>query len=173
MPMYNLLEHSKNYSKTSSSLWQYFKDEPSDPVTDSESAKFKNKFTGSTTDSGGTKNVKIIVPLKYLSNFWRTLGLSLTNWEFKLILSWYKNCVIIDTTALSAGNDPVANSAIYAPTGAEPTTTDRKLYVPVVKLTNLDNIKLLKELESGFKRSISWIRYITKRYLQNNSNEFN
>ena len=77
--MYNLLEHSKNYSRTSSSLWQYFRGEPSDPVTDSESTKFKNKFTGSTPVNGSTKNVKIIVPLKYLGNFWRTLGLSLTN----------------------------------------------------------------------------------------------
>ena len=73
MSMYNLIEYSDNYSKTSESLQQYYKDEPYDNLTDSESFKSKIKTTGNTPADGNTKDVEIIVPLKYLSNFWRTL----------------------------------------------------------------------------------------------------
>ena len=73
MPMYNLTEYNDNYSKTSESLWQYYKDDPNDNLTDSESFKTKVKITGKTPNNRNTKDVEIIVPLKYLSNFWRTL----------------------------------------------------------------------------------------------------
>ena len=76
MPMYNLIEYSDNYSKTSGSLWQYYKDDPNDNIADSESFKSKIKITGKTPDDGNTKDVEIIVSLKYLSNFWRTLEMS-------------------------------------------------------------------------------------------------
>ena len=79
MPMYNLIEYSDNYSKTSGSLWQYYKDEPNDNLANSESFKSKVKITGSTPAGGSTKDVKIIVLLKYLSNFWRTLEMLLIN----------------------------------------------------------------------------------------------
>ena len=69
MPMYNLIEYSDNYSKTSGSLWQYYKDDPNDNITQSESFKSKIKITGKTPAAGNTKDVEIIVPLKYLSNF--------------------------------------------------------------------------------------------------------
>ena len=69
MPMYNLIEYSENYSKISGSLWQCYKDEPNDHLADAESFKSKVKITGSTPADGNTKYVKIIVPLKYLSNF--------------------------------------------------------------------------------------------------------
>ena len=72
MSMYNLIEYSDNYSKTSGSLWQYYKDDPNDNIEDSESFKSKVKITGKTPNNGNTKDVEIIVPLKYLSNFWRT-----------------------------------------------------------------------------------------------------
>ena len=83
MPMYNLIEHSHNYSKTSASLWMYYRDEPfldingaisNFPAATNNSAsfKFKQKITGKTPD-GGRKDVEIMVLLKYLSNFWRTL----------------------------------------------------------------------------------------------------
>ena len=65
MPMSNLIEYSDNYSKTSGSLWQCYKDEPNDNLADSESFKSKAKITGKTTANGNTKNVEIIVPLKY------------------------------------------------------------------------------------------------------------
>ena len=72
MPMYNLLEHSDNYAKTSASLWQYCKDETEvDDITNSKSFKFKSSITDN-PNNDGIANVKIVVPLKYLSNFWRT-----------------------------------------------------------------------------------------------------
>ena len=69
MPMYNLIEYCNNYSKTSGSLWQYYKDDPNDNLTDSESFKSKVKITGNTPNNGNIKDVEIIVPLKNLSNF--------------------------------------------------------------------------------------------------------
>ena len=84
--MYNLIEYSDNYSKTSGSLWQYYKDDPNDNIADSESFKSKVKITGKTPDNGNRKYVEIIVLLKYLSNFWRTLEMLLTNCEVNLEL---------------------------------------------------------------------------------------
>ena len=69
MPVYNLIEYSDNYSKTSGSLWQYYKDDPNDNIAQSESFKSKRKITGKTPADGNTKDVEILVPLKYLSNF--------------------------------------------------------------------------------------------------------
>ena len=69
MPIYNLIEYSDNYSKTSGSLWQYYRDEPNDNLADSESFKTKIKITGKTHVAGNEKGVEIIVPLKDLSNF--------------------------------------------------------------------------------------------------------
>ena len=69
MPMYNLIEYSDNYSKTSGSLWQYCKGDLNDSIRQYESFKSKIKITGKTPAAGNTKDVEIIVPLKYLSNF--------------------------------------------------------------------------------------------------------
>ena len=77
IPMHNSIEYSDSYSKTSGSLWQYYKDEPNDNLANSESFKSKVKITGRTPADGNTKYVEIIVPLKYLSNFWRTLEMLL------------------------------------------------------------------------------------------------
>ena len=98
MPMYNLIEYSDNYSKTSGSLWQYYKDDPNDNITQSESFKSKIKITGKTPAAGNTKDVEIIVPLKYLSNFWRTLELPLISCEVNLLLTWSRYCVITNST---------------------------------------------------------------------------
>ena len=84
MQMYNLKEYSNSYSKTSGSLWQYYKDEQSDNLASSESFKSKVKKTENTTAGGNTKDEKIIVPLKYLSNFWRTLEMPLINCEISI-----------------------------------------------------------------------------------------
>ena len=86
MPMYNLIEYSDNYAKTTGSLWQYFRDEPDDDLEDCESFKSKIKITGKTPNNGNEKDVEIMVPLKYLSNFWRTLEMPLINCEVNLIL---------------------------------------------------------------------------------------
>ena len=142
MPMYNLIEYSDNYSKTSGSLWQYYKDDPNDNLSDSESFKSKIKITGKTPAAGNTKDVEILVPLKYLSNFWRTLEMPLINCEVNLELTWSKDCVITNSTG--EGKFKI---------------TDAKLYVPVVTLSTQDNAKLLQQLKSEFKRTINWNRY--------------
>ena len=93
MPMYNLLEYSENYAKASASLCQNYRDEPDDNKIDSKLFKFKSNITDN-TNNAGTANVKVVVPLKYLSNFWRTLEMLLINCEVTLDLNWSVNCVI-------------------------------------------------------------------------------
>ena len=88
MQMYNLIEYSNNYLKLSGSMWQYYIDDPNDNITQSESFKYKIKITVKTLAVGNAKNVEIAVPLKYLSNFWRTLEMPLINCEINLILTW-------------------------------------------------------------------------------------
>ena len=145
MPMYNLLEYSHNYAKTTGSLWQYFRDEPDDDLEDSESFKSKIKITGKTPDDDNEKDVEIMVPLKYLSNIWRTLEMPLINCEVNLILTWSSTCVITDSN--SAGTFAI---------------TDTKLYVPVVTLSTQENTKFLQQLKSGFKRVINSNKYLSK-----------
>ena len=106
MPMYNLIEYNDNYAKTSGSLWQYCLDilplDNNNAITFfteanlPDSFNFKAKITGQTGDDG-TKNVEIMVSLKYLSNFWRTLEMPLINCEVNLILTWSSTCVIVST----------------------------------------------------------------------------
>ena len=137
MAMYNMIEYSDNYSDTSGSLWQFKRDEVEGDVdltvddnhvpNNSSSFKYKSSFI---TDRNG---VKIAVPLKYLSNFWRSLEMPLINCKVELSLKWYKNCILS-----SAG------------TAATFTITDTKLYVPIVTLKIEDNAKLSKLLSEGF-----------------------
>ena len=98
IPMYNLIDYNNNYSKSSGSLWQYYRDEPSNNLADSKWCKCKVKITGSTPATGNTKDVKIIVPLKYISNCWRTLEMPLINSEISLFLTWSSTCVITNST---------------------------------------------------------------------------
>ena len=98
MPTYNLIEYSDNYAKTSGSLHQYYKDEPNNNLAESESFKSKVKIRGKTPENGNTKDVEIIVPLKYLSNSWRSLEMPLINCEVNLILTWSEDCVIANST---------------------------------------------------------------------------
>ena len=70
--MYNLIEYSDNCSKTSRSLWRYYKDDPNDNIKQSESFKSKIRIMGKIPAVGNTKDVEVIVPLKYLSNFWNS-----------------------------------------------------------------------------------------------------
>ena len=142
MPMYNLIECSDNYSKTSGCLWQYQKDYPIDNIADSESFTYKVKITGKTPADRNTKNVEIIVPLKYLSIFWKTLEMPLINCEVNLQLTWSRDCVITNST----GEGKFA-------------ITETKLYVPVVTLSTQDNAKLLQQLKSDFKRTINQNKY--------------
>ena len=145
LPMQNLIEYGDNYSKTPGSSWPYHRDDPNDIITWSEPFKYKTKISGKTLVAGNTKNVKISVPLKYLSNFWRTLEMLLINCEVNLILTWSEDCVISST-----------NGQIKFK------ITDTKLYVPVVTLSTEDNKKLLQQLQLGFKGTINWSKYQTK-----------
>ena len=145
MLMYNSIEYSDNYSKTSGSLWQYYRDEPNGNLENFESFNSKIKITGKTPAAVNENDVEIMVPLKYLSNFCRTLKVSLINCEVNLILTWSSTCVI--TNSKDAGRFEI---------------TDTKLCVPVVTLSTQDNSKLLQQLKSGIKRVISWNKYLSK-----------
>ena len=131
--MYNLIEYSNNYAKTSGSLWQYFGDKP---------FKSKIKITGKTPNNDNEKDAEIMVLLKYLSNFWRTLEMPLINCEVNLTLTWSSTCLITNSTG--AGTFAI---------------TDTRLHVPVVTLSTQENTKLLQQLKSGFKRVINWNKY--------------
>ena len=108
------------------------------------SFKYKPSIIGNTENNGTKNRVKIAVPLKYLSNFWRSLEMPLINCKVELSLKWIENCVL--TTAANA------NKATFK-------ITDAKLYVPIVTLSIEDNSKWSKLLNEGFKRPIYWNEY--------------
>ena len=85
---------------------------------------------------------------KYLGKFWRTLEMPLINCEISLQLKWSRNCILVAGTAAN-------QNSIFQ-------INDAKLYVPVVTLLTQENIKLLKQLESGFKRTTNWNKYLAK-----------
>ena len=193
MPMYNLLEYSKNYRKTIGSLYNYYRDELTNEgndnnfdnrnVVNSEAFKYKNKITGNTynVDAGaqgydvnknGTQKIELAIPLKYLDNFWRALNIPLISCEVFLQLKWNKNCVItsLERRQVDAG-PPVVRDNV--PTGATLSITDCKLYVPVVTLSKDDEIKLLTNLKSGFKREIIWNKYRSQMTTEAINNNFN
>ena len=145
MPMYNLIEYSDNYSSTSGGLWQFKRDEivnNSDVSNDNApSFKCKANLIGNTENNGTKNGVKIAVPLKYLSNFWRSLEMPLINSNVELSLKWYERCLLTAATTTTF------------------TISDAKLYVPIVTLSIEDNSKLTKLLNEGFKRPIYWNEY--------------
>ena len=156
--MYNLLEYNKNYRKTTGSLWTYFRDEPSNPLSsNSESFKYKASILGKTPEyNDSLTKAKVVILLKHLSNFWRALNIPLINCEVELILTWSKNCVLADMTRRNAqGNNP----AIVPPAEITFEITDTKLYVPVVTLSKENDTKFLEQLKTGFKRNVKWNKY--------------
>ena len=153
MPMYNLLEYGKNYSKITGRFWNYYSDEPNnpplnppvgnnlstvncnaDPIANSESFKYKSSIprktsntnwkNGRNTEQRNTKakrNLEIVVPIKHLSNFWRSLDIPLINCEVFFILPWSENCRLTDITtqlARATQRDNPARPGINAPTNA-------------------------------------------------------
>ena len=102
--MYNLIEYSDNYSKASGSWWQYYKNKPAvnnngdivkfNGANATDSFSFKVKMTGQTGDDGA-KEVEVMVSLNSLSNFWKTLKMSLINCEVNLVLTLSENCVVV------------------------------------------------------------------------------
>ena len=159
MPMYNLIEYSYNYEDSSVTLYQYKRDEPpeDDTVADltanvSDSLKYKIKLLGNITevagDTAGVRklNVKVVVPLTYLSKFFRSLEMPLINCKIKLNLTWKKECVLLLTGV---------GEAVFI-------INDTKLYVPVVTLSKEDSKDFIEQQNKGFRRSIYWNEYKTK-----------
>ena len=147
MPMYNSLEYSDNYSDSSGSLYQFKRDEPSPnngdvSVDTSSSFKYKSNLLGNAVN-----NVKIVVPLKCLSNFFRSLEMPLINCKIHLELNWTKNCVL--------SSADITNPTLYRITGT-------KRYVLIVTLSTKDHANLTKQLNEGFKRSVYWNEYKSK-----------
>ena len=122
-----------------------------------------------------TKNdAKIVVPLKHLSNFWRHLDIPLINCEVELILTWFKNCILIDKSTREANYG--ANLVVYEIDNSENATlkiTGLKLFVPVVTLSKENDIKLSEQLKIGFERSIKWYKYRSQMSIQPQNNNLN
>ena len=165
MPMYNLIEYSENYQDSSAILYQYKRDEPPEAnavanltADNLNSFKYKVKLLGNIPQLAadadaarvGRLNVKIVVPLKYLSNFFRSLEMPLINCKIKLNLTWKKECV------LSTADD----DAVFI-------INDTKLYVPVVTLSKEDNKDFIEQQNKVFQRSIYWNEYKTKELTEN------
>ena len=161
MPIYNLIEYSDNYSDTSGSLWQLKRDEvPANNVdlsignskqfnTKQLLFKYKAALVGKTKDfanqKSSAKDTKIVIPLKYLSNFWRSLEIPLINCKVNLELNWIEDCIL-------SSDENFAKFEI----------ADAKLYVPIVTLSAKDSVNLTKQLSEEFKRSVYWNSYQTK-----------
>ena len=149
MPMYNLIGYSDNYEETSGSLWQFKRDEvPADnadlTVDNFESFRYKAalvvKTTGAVNNTNSTvKNTKIVAPLKYSKNFWRSLEMPLINCKIHLELNCTKDCI------LSSAGDSVKFKITFA-----------KVHVPIVTLSTKNNVYLAKQLSNRFKRSVDW-----------------
>ena len=200
IPIYNLLEYSKNYRKKTGSLWNYYRDELSDDTNDninpnknvinSGSFKYKTSITGCTYDideritnskgnlvnnpayganTSGKKEVKIAVPLKCLSNFWRALKVPLINCEVPLILTWSEECIITSIERRVLRNTQRDNS----PTNATFQLTDTTSNISVVTLSTKDDNNFLEQLKSGFKRTIKWNKYRSEMTNQTKTNNLN
>ena len=152
MSMYNLFEYSDNYSDTSGSLGKFKRDEvPANDAdltdTNSDSFKYKTALAVKTANAvnnrnSSVKNTTIVVPLKYLRNFWRSLELPLINGKIHLELNWIEDCILS-----SAGDSSILK------------IIDAKLHVPIFTLSTEDNVNLTKQLSAGFKRSVFWSSY--------------
>ena len=159
MSMYNLIEYSDNYGDSSATLYQYKRDEPpeDDAVADltaDNSSSFKYNVSlldNPVLDGNITKrSVKVVVPFKYLSNFFRSLEMPLISCKIKLNLTWKKECVL----STDAGD------AVFI-------INDTKMYVQVVTLSKEDNKDFIEQQNKGFQRSIYWNKYKTKEINEN------
>ena len=128
---------------------------------------------GVTQNNLTKNNVKIVIPLKYLSTFWRNLNIPLINGKVELILTWFKNCALIDKLTRDAGYDAPTDRKIDILENPIFQITDTKSYVPVVSLSKQNEIKLLEQLKSEFKRTIKWNKYRSEMTIQPQNNNLN
>ena len=164
---------------TSGNLWNYYRDEA---IENEDEINKAGNYGISNSKKATIKSLevkaemyyynyiiilrrRIVVPLKYLSNFWRFLDLSLINSEIELDLSWLEVCVVFEisrTPKVSANSAPNPSTDLFPP--IQTTTAifqiySAKLYVPVSKLSVNDNNKFLENIKQGFKRTVSWKKY--------------
>ena len=159
MPMYNLLKHSQNFSLTSENLWNHYRDknyDVDDNSSDTKSFNYEAKIVGNTPEKPGNEgepnrppvpalNVPVTIPLKYLSNFWRSFDFPFIYCEIELNLSWKKVCVLIEQ-----------NNNI---TGVNFMIISTKRYASVVTLSINGNVKFLENIRHRFKGTISWNKH--------------
>ena len=154
MAMYNLIEYSDNYQDSSATLYHYKRNEPpeaniiNDLTTDTSSSfKYNVELLGNPILDGNIakRSAKVVVPLKYLSNFFRSLEMLLINCKIKLNLTWKKECVL----STDAGD------AVFI-------INDTKMYVPVVTLSKENNKDFIEQQNKGLQRYIYWNEYKTK-----------
>ena len=159
MPMYKLIEYSDNYQDSSATLYQYKRNVPPEAnaiddltVDNSNSFKYKVTLLGNpvVADNIAKRSVKVVIPLKYLSNFFRSLEMPLINFKIKLNLTWKKEC------ALSTDD----GNAVFI-------INDTKMYVPVVTLSKEGGKDFIEQQNKGFQRSIYWNEYKTKEINEN------
>ena len=168
MPMYNLIEYSDNYADSSGSLYQFKRDES--PTNDngnplnvaldnSSSFEYKASLSEKADNADGNdrslKNIKIVLPLKYLSSFLRSQEIPLINCKIRLELNWNNDCVMYGADSYAGGDNDNDREVTFQIISA-------KLYVPVVTLSTKDNVNLTKQLDEGFKRSVYWNEYQSK-----------
>ena len=159
MPMYKLIEYSDNYQDSSATLYQYKRNEPrkanaiADLTADNSSSfKYKISLLGNpvVANNIARRSVKVVVPLKSLSNFFRSLEMPLINCKIKLNLTWKKECVL----STDDGN------AVFI-------VNDTKMYVPVVTLSKEDTKDVIEQQNKGFQRSNYWNEYKIKEINEN------
>ena len=154
MSMYHLIEYSDNYQDSSATIYQYKRDEPPDDIANNLAQnnptpfdyKIKLLRDPEVNNNIARRNIKFVVPLKYLSNFFRSLEMPLINCKIKLYLTWKKECVLSNQ----------AGDAVFI-------INDTKLYVAVVTLSKEDNKDFIEQQNKGFQRSIYGNEYKKKK----------
>ena len=153
---------------TSGSLWNYYRDEVNDYANENAATGDYRIIIHEHAIDYNTLDTEFAPPLKYLSNFWRSLNIPLVSCEIELDLALSRNYIIseISKTAEVTGN-PNANLLVPAKTARSRTSTlfqinSAKLCFPVATLPLNDNIKFLENLKQGFKRTFFWNRYRTE-----------
>ena len=188
MPMYNLLEYRKKYVKTTWIFWNYYRDEPNEESTgdgngptkysnrNSKSFDYKTSIAGTLEGDNTEKEAEIVVPLKYFSEFCRTLDTPLVNCETNLILTWSENCVLTSKAQrqkfIGTGSDENPQfGEINNLTNATLKITETKLYLPVATLSTKDDNNFLEQLQ--FKRIIKWNEYRSEMTYQAKTSHLN
>ena len=197
MSLYNLLYYSKNFKKTTGSFWNYYPEKPNSgynsdnnartrifyPSKDSESFDYKTKLVGKLADDeDDLEDIKIVVPLKYLSIFIFSLDILLINEEIELILKWSQNCVLTEkarreqkAAVPAQGGNPEQNTvaAVNTLSDLKFNVTDCKMYVPVVNLQTEYENKLYEELKTGLIIDFTRNKYRSQMINQPATNNLN